>query len=69
MKAITRPFKAKQHGLCPIGGVHPIKKGDLIVKLEEPVSWIKEHRARKSYLTKRSTQYVHAKCLEERNDE
>lgn len=71
MKAITRPFPAKQHGLCPIGGVHPIKKGDLIVKLEKPIPWTKEHRTRRGrpYLTKRSTRYVHAKCLKERNND
>ena len=69
MKATGRPFKATHYGQCPIGGVHPIKKGDLIVKIEKPESWLQEHMTRgRTYHTKRSTQYVHVKCLEERND-
>jgi hypothetical protein len=74
MKATCRPFKAKQYGKCPIGGVHPIKEGDLIVRLEVPFQWTESNRlvprGRGRFFTDlKSTQYVHAKCLEERNDD
>ena len=76
MKAASRPFKAREYGKCPIengvrGEHHTIKKGDLIVRLETRVVW-PEMRCSiglqsKPFTVQCSTDYVHSKCLEERN--
>ena len=76
MKVASRPFKAKQYGKCPIkNGTsehHTINIGDIIVRLETGVKWT-EKRASigmhgKCFNVQCSTDYAHAKCLEERNE-
>jgi len=74
--ATTRPFPAKQYGKCPLGVTpdgcvsHPIHKGDMIVRLDKRLVWHEEKAGRygKIYLSRCTSEYVHAKCLEEYNE-
>ena len=73
MKATSRLLKAKHYGTCAICKTR-ISKGALIVRLEKPVSWIVNNRliphgGGRFFVDQRSSQYVHAKCMEERNDD
>ena len=74
MKAATRPFKSKyDSGRCPICR-RRISKDALIVKLDKPIVWIEQKRmiprgGGRFFTDRKESQYVHAKCLEERNDD
>lgn len=70
MKAASRLFKSKHDsGRCPICR-RRIVKGQLIVRLEKPVSWIEQkklipHSGGRFFVDQQSSQYAHGDCLEE----
>ena len=69
MKAASKPFTSKyDSGRCPICQ-RRISKDALIQRLETTYSWTEEGQNKygKAYLKMCYADYVHAKCLEERN--
>ena len=70
MKAASRPFKSKyDSGRCPICKQR-IAKGHSIVRLEKTAIWLEQKRLipngrGRFFVDKLSSQYAHAKCLEE----
>ena len=70
MKPSSRPFNSKyDSGRCPICTKH-ILKGETIQRLENTADWW-EDKASDGKVVKavRYADYVHAKCLEERNEQ
>ena len=70
MKAASRPFKSKyDSGRCAACKFR-IAEGDTIARLEVTVSWTEEEQSYgKAYLKNCYADYVHHKCLEERNED
>ena len=72
MKAASKTFKSKyDSGRCPICK-RRISKDAMIVKLEKTVKWIESKRLIPNsggtfFTDLKTADYVHAKCLEERN--
>ena len=67
MKSFKSKYNSGRCGICK----KRIVEGQLIVKLEKPITWIESklipHGRGKFFRNKRTSEYVHAKCLEERN--
>ena len=70
MKAASRLFKSKYtSGRCPVCKLR-IVEGQLIVRLDKPVSWIERKRLMQNsggmfFTDQKSSQLAHADCLEE----
>ena len=73
MKAASRLFKSKYtSGRCPICKLR-IVEGQLIVRLDKPVSWIEQKKlvpygGGRFFTDQKSSQFAHADCLEEYNE-
>lgn len=72
MNAISRPFVAKHLGRCP-HCKRRIVEGQLIVRLEKPVTWIAQkrlipHSGGRFFVDQLSSQHAHADCQEEYNE-
>ena len=74
MKAASKPFKSQYAGArCPICK-RRIAKDASIVRLEKPVTWIESkrlipHGGGRFFTDLKSSQYAHAECIEERNND
>ena len=69
MKATSRPFKSRHDsGRCPLCKKR-IVKGQVIQRLETTATWNKEELSSRGKINTRRcfADYVHAKCLEERD--
>jgi len=73
LTAASRPFKARDYGKCPIGNgirgeYHPIRKGDIIVRLERGVKWHEKRARHGVFEVECSTMYAHNECLKILNE-
>ena len=73
MKASSRPFKAKYtSGRCAVCR-RRILAGDLIVRLEETVTWIEgkrliPHSGGRFFTDLKTADHAHAECMEAKDD-